>query len=239
MRQAELAQSSRRSRERGSAAPPSGPGVVSENRAAAASSSAGMASRFERGVTSCPVDLPQCSARGARRSLAAADEFSGATESALQTGLRAPGNAPEMSDPWRIPGLLPVKEAMMRSATHDLTISTGRANALFASALQRSDQPSPAQVHQAIAAAIRVRRPGLRGTGSAGLRRSPGDRAAADALGSRNGQRRVRRRSSADDIRPRRPAVAPSRHLPRGMSRGGAGGGAGGVTGGRQEARSA
>ena len=44
----------------------------------------------------------------------------------------------------------------MRSPTHDLTISTGRANALFASALQRSDQPSPAQVHQAIAAAIRA-----------------------------------------------------------------------------------
>ncbi len=44
----------------------------------------------------------------------------------------------------------------MRSATHDLTISTGRADALFASALQRSDQPSQAEVHQAIAAAIRA-----------------------------------------------------------------------------------
>ncbi len=44
----------------------------------------------------------------------------------------------------------------MRSPTHDLTISTGQANALFASALQRSDRPSPAQVHQAIAAAIRA-----------------------------------------------------------------------------------
>ena len=42
----------------------------------------------------------------------------------------------------------------MRSATSDLTISTARADALFASPLQRSDQPSPAQVHQAIAAAV-------------------------------------------------------------------------------------
>ena len=42
----------------------------------------------------------------------------------------------------------------MRSTTHDLTISAARADALFASALQRSDQLSAAQVHQAIASAI-------------------------------------------------------------------------------------
>ena len=42
----------------------------------------------------------------------------------------------------------------MRSATTDLTISTARANALFASPLQRSDAPTPPQVHQAIAAAV-------------------------------------------------------------------------------------
>ena len=42
----------------------------------------------------------------------------------------------------------------MRSATSDLTISTARADALFASPLQCSDQPGPAQVHQAIAAAV-------------------------------------------------------------------------------------
>ena len=42
----------------------------------------------------------------------------------------------------------------MRSAAYDLTISTARADALFASALQRSDEPSAAQVDQAIAAAI-------------------------------------------------------------------------------------
>jgi hypothetical protein len=42
----------------------------------------------------------------------------------------------------------------MRSATYDLTISTARADALFASALQRSDEPTVAQVHGAIAAAL-------------------------------------------------------------------------------------
>jgi hypothetical protein len=42
----------------------------------------------------------------------------------------------------------------MRSATSDLTTSTARADALFASPLQRSDQPGPAQVQQAIAAAV-------------------------------------------------------------------------------------
>jgi hypothetical protein len=43
---------------------------------------------------------------------------------------------------------------MMRSPANDLTISTARADALFASPLQRSDEPTPAQVHQAIAAAL-------------------------------------------------------------------------------------
>jgi hypothetical protein len=42
----------------------------------------------------------------------------------------------------------------MRSATYDLTISTARADALFASALQRSGEPSVAEVHRAIAAAL-------------------------------------------------------------------------------------
>jgi hypothetical protein len=44
----------------------------------------------------------------------------------------------------------------MRSAIYDLSISTVRADALFASALQRSDEPSAAQVDQAIAEAIRA-----------------------------------------------------------------------------------
>jgi hypothetical protein len=43
----------------------------------------------------------------------------------------------------------------MRSTTHHLSISTARADALFVSALQRSEEPSPTQVRQAIAAAIR------------------------------------------------------------------------------------
>ena len=42
----------------------------------------------------------------------------------------------------------------MRSATYDLTTSTARADALFVSPLQRSDQPTVAEVHQAIAAAL-------------------------------------------------------------------------------------
>ena len=42
----------------------------------------------------------------------------------------------------------------MRSATNHVSISTARTDALFASALQRSDQPSAAQVHQAIASAV-------------------------------------------------------------------------------------
>jgi uncharacterized protein YgbK (DUF1537 family) len=44
----------------------------------------------------------------------------------------------------------------MQSATNHVSISTARADALFASALQRSDEPSAAQVRQAIAAAIRA-----------------------------------------------------------------------------------
>jgi len=44
----------------------------------------------------------------------------------------------------------------MRSATNYVSISTARADALFASALQRSDEPSAAQVRQAITAAVRA-----------------------------------------------------------------------------------
>jgi len=41
----------------------------------------------------------------------------------------------------------------MRSAPYDLSLDTDRADALFASALQCSDEPSATQVRQAIAAA--------------------------------------------------------------------------------------
>jgi hypothetical protein len=43
---------------------------------------------------------------------------------------------------------------MMRSTAYHLSISTARADALFVSALQRSDEPSATQVSQAIAATI-------------------------------------------------------------------------------------
>lgn len=44
----------------------------------------------------------------------------------------------------------------MRSSSCDPSISTVRADALFASALQGSDEPSAVQVDQAIAAAVRA-----------------------------------------------------------------------------------
>jgi hypothetical protein len=44
----------------------------------------------------------------------------------------------------------------MRSATYDSSITAVRADALFASALQRSDEPSAEQVGQAIAASVRA-----------------------------------------------------------------------------------
>ena len=44
----------------------------------------------------------------------------------------------------------------MRSAPYDQSMSAARADALFASTLQRSDEPSAVQVEQAIAAATRA-----------------------------------------------------------------------------------
>ena len=44
----------------------------------------------------------------------------------------------------------------MRSAFYDPSMSAARADALFASTLQRSDEPSAMQVKQAIAAATRA-----------------------------------------------------------------------------------
>jgi hypothetical protein len=44
----------------------------------------------------------------------------------------------------------------MQSATRHLSISAVRADALFASAMQRSDKPSAAQIRQAITAAVRA-----------------------------------------------------------------------------------
>ena len=44
----------------------------------------------------------------------------------------------------------------MRSATYHLSTGNVRADALFASDLQRCDEPSAAQVDQAVAAAVRA-----------------------------------------------------------------------------------
>ena len=44
----------------------------------------------------------------------------------------------------------------MQSAAYHLSISTARADAVFASALQRSDEPSAALVQQAIVGAVRA-----------------------------------------------------------------------------------
>ena len=43
----------------------------------------------------------------------------------------------------------------MRSTAYHLSISTARADALFVSALQRSDEPSTTQIRQVIATTIR------------------------------------------------------------------------------------
>jgi hypothetical protein len=48
-----------------------------------------------------------------------------------------------------------VRRPIMRSTAYHLSISTARADALFVSALQRSDEPSTTQIRQAIAATIR------------------------------------------------------------------------------------
>jgi hypothetical protein len=49
-----------------------------------------------------------------------------------------------------------VRRPIMRSTAYHLSISTARADALFVSALQRSDEPGTTQIRQAIAATIRV-----------------------------------------------------------------------------------
>ena len=59
----------------------------------------------------------------------------------------------------------------MRPAMHHLSISAARADALFVSALQRSEELSTGQVRQAVAAAVRAfGSRGLRRTGGTGVR---------------------------------------------------------------------
>jgi len=61
----------------------------------------------------------------------------------------------------------------MRMVTHYISIHALQADALFASGLQRRDEPGADQVQQAVAAAIRAFGPrGLRRAGGAGVRRS-------------------------------------------------------------------
>ena len=61
----------------------------------------------------------------------------------------------------------------MPSAPYDLSISAAQADALFASPLQRSDEPSASQVRRAIATAIGVH--GVRGC-AARVAQAYGDR---------------------------------------------------------------
>ena len=82
----------------------------------------------------------------------------------------------------------------MWSAPYELSLDTDRADALFASSLQRSDQPSAAQIRQAIVTSHQHAGPyRLRRAGRAGVRRAPRDGARPDALGADGGSRRVRR----------------------------------------------
>jgi len=103
----------------------------------------------------------------------------------------------------------------MRSATSDLTISTARADALFASPLQRSDAPSPAQVHQAIAAAVATF--GIRGCAARVAQaygEHPENRADPDALGAHRSGQRIRRPPGRAGPRPRTRPLHRALHLP-------------------------
>src|SRR6202043_1845075 len=80
--------------------------------------------------------------------LGVVDEFTRTAESDLRSGNVRPPCCTQYSHQSRRP--------TMQSATYDLSFSTARADALFASALQRSDEPSAAQVRQAITAAVRA-----------------------------------------------------------------------------------
>jgi hypothetical protein len=48
-----------------------------------------------------------------------------------------------------------LRRLTMRPSAHHLSISAVRADALFVSALQRSEEPTPGQVRQAVAAGVR------------------------------------------------------------------------------------
>jgi len=92
----------------------------------------------------------------------------------------------------------------MPSAPYDLSISAARAGALFASPLQRSDEPSARQVQRAIATAIGVH--GVRGCAAH----------VAQAYGEHPGTALTRMRSALTEVAsafggsPAEPAHAPA-----------------------------
>ena len=92
----------------------------------------------------------------------------------------------------------------MSSAPYDLSISAARTGALFASPLQRSDEPSARQIRQAIATAIGAH--GVRGCAAhvaQAYSEHPETALTPDALGAHGGGQRLRRFTGRADPRPR------------------------------------
>jgi hypothetical protein len=103
----------------------------------------------------------------------------------------------------------------MPSAPYHLSISAARADALFASPLQRSDEPSTRQVRQAIATAIAAYGvPGCAARVAQDYGRTPRDRAHADALGAHGSGQRIRRLPGRADPRPRTRPLHRALHRP-------------------------
>jgi hypothetical protein len=67
-----------------------------------------------------------------------------------------PAGEPKVSYPRDVVKVEVVEEATMRPANHYLSISAVRADALFVSTLQRSDEPTAGQIRQAVAMAVRA-----------------------------------------------------------------------------------
>jgi hypothetical protein len=107
----------------------------------------------------------------------------------------------------------------MSSAPYDLSISAAQAGALFASPLQRSDEPSVRQVRQAIATAIGVH--GVRGCAALvahAYGEHPETALTPDALGADGGGQRLRRFTGRAGLRPRTRPLRHALHLPCRMS---------------------
>ena len=100
----------------------------------------------------------------------------------------------------------------MQSATYHLSITAARADALFASALQRSDEPSAEQVRQAVAAAVRAF--GVRGC-AARVAQAYGDHPETAALRMRWARTAVTGVFAATRSEPVRLSVPAQRTMPR------------------------